>query len=479
MAIFNNKITTVIEISDKHVKLAQVSFAGKEIKVIACVYKELASASAEAAETELKKILKEYSIKPKDPILVIPRQYVTTKNIRLPSQNPREIEEMAGFQALKQIPYPKEEIACGFNVYGTDAEGYSKIILVICHRAAIIKPIEILKKCGLAPQKVALSSFGLLNWFIIDGDCAKRSGDSPVILVDCNASSSDIAIIYKSKLIYTRGLSFGCGEGDKYRAKLREEIEKTLSVYEAEPEAERPIEAVFTGKVSELADSKEYLEDALNMKVEFIDSFRPVPLDILPKFQPYAVQASYSALVGSAFQTEEADLLPKEMKSALALKTKKKELVISVILTAALILLVSFIIWNKILQKERNLKALESKLTQTAPAAEEIDKMRSASDVIRLQLKKKSEALDVLNELYGIVPPQIYLALYAYEEDKVELKGTAVVLSDVFRFVTVLENSPYFQNVEVRYATKRKIGDQELVDFEISCPLSSKEAEKK
>ncbi len=77
------------------------------------------------------------------------------------------------------------------------------------------------------------------------------------------------------------------------------------------------------------------------------------------------------------------------------------------------------------------------------------------------------------------MPPQIYLALYTYEEDRVDLKGTATVLSDVFKFVTILENSPYFQNVEVRYATKRKIGDQELVDFEISCPLSAKQAEKK
>lgn len=479
MAIFNNKITTVVEISDKHIKIAQVSFAGKEIKVIACVYKELAATSAETTETELKKILREYNIKPKDLILVIPRQLVTTKNIRLPSQNSREIGEMAGFQALKQIPYPKEEIAYGFSVYGADAEGYSKVILVICHRDAIIKPIEILKRCGLVPQKVTLSSFGLLNWFIVSGDYAKRSEASPVILVDCNAASSDIAIIYKSKLIYTRGLSFGYGEGDKYRARLREEIEKTLSVYEAEPEAGRPVEAIFTGKVTELADSKEYLEDALNMKVEFIDSFRPVPLDILPKFQSCAAQTSYSALIGSAFQLEEADLLPKEMKTALALKAKKKEVITSVILAATLILLISFIIWNKILQKERNLKALESKLTQTAPAAEKIEKMRSASDVIKFQLKKKSEALDVLNEIYRIVPPQIYLALYTYEEDRVDLKGTATVLSDVFKFVTILENSPYFQNVEVRYATKRKIGDQELVDFEITCPLSAKQAEKR
>lgn len=479
MAIFNHKIITSVEISDRYIKLLQISSRGTETKVIACVFKELSTTDPEACATVLEGILKEYNIKPKDLVLTIPRQSVTIRNIKLPSQNLREIDEMVGFQAVKQIPYPREEIAYGYNIFGVDSERYSKIILVICHRDATERPIGILNNCGLNPTKVTLSSFGLLNWFTLNSELKERSKGSPIILVDCDIGSSDIAIAYDDKLIYTRGLTFGSAEGQRYHEKLADEIDKTLPIYAKETQAARPKEAVFTGIISELAHSKGELERALNMKVDFIDSFMHIPLNISSIFQPNVTLASYSSLIGTAIGPEEVDLLPKALKLTKVAMTKKKELAISSILALVVILLVSFVIWSKINQNVNSLRRLELKLSDTTPLASKIEKMRLASDVIKSQLSKKSEALDVLNELHKIVPPQIYLALYTYEEDKVELKGTANVLSDVFKLVTILENSPYFQNVEVRYATKRKIGKQELVDFEITCPLSPNAKEKK
>ncbi len=472
MAIFNSKITTSLEISDRYIKLIQILSKGKESKIIACVHKELSTSEPETAATALQQVFREHNIRPVDLILAIPRQHVTTKNIRLPSKNPREIDEMAGFQALKQIPYPKEEIAYGFNVMDIDSEGYSKVMLVICHRDVIERPIEILKSCQLSPAKVTLSSFGLLNWFNLNSELKARTLSSPIILVDCDVGTSDIAIVYKGKLIYTRGLTFGSAEGSKYPERLAEEIDKTLPIYEKESDAPRPAQAFFTGDVSGLLHLTNELERSLNMKVEFIGSFKDMPLNISPIFQPYVTQASYSSLIGTAFGPEEVDLLPRTLRLTRAAMMKKRELAITIILMLAVIASASFMILNKIHQKERRLKMLESQLKETAPVAQEIEGMRLTSELIKSQSIKKSEALDVLNELYKILPPQIYLSIYTYEENKVELKGSASVLSDVFRLVTVLENSPYFQNVEVKYATKRKMGSQELVDFEIACLLS-------
>lgn len=474
MAIFNGKITTSVEISDKYIKLIQIFSKVAETKVIACVFKELSASEPGAAVTALQEILSQYNIKPKNLILTIPRQSVTVKSVKIPSCDPHEIYEMIGFQAVKQIPYPKEEISYGFNVTDVDSEGYSKVMLVICHRDAIWRPIEILKSCGLSPAKVTLTSFGLLNWLNLRGDLSTRSEVSPIILVDCDTYDSDIAIVRKGKLIYTRGLTFGSAEGTQYYEKLVDEIGKTLPIYEKETREGRPSEAFFTGNTSELAHSKSGLEGSLNAKVEFMGSFERVPLSIAAPFQPYVTQASYSSLLGTAIGPEEVDLLPKALKLTTQTRIKKRELTISAILILTVIISASFVIWNKIYQKEQELEVLDSKLKDTAPLASQIEKMRSTSEVIKSQLTKKTEALDVLNELYKIVPPQIYLALYTYDGAKVELKGTASVLSDVFRLVTILENSAYFQNIEVRYATKRKIGSQELIDFEINCPLSKR-----
>lgn len=485
MSIFKRRVITSIEISDRYIKLIQILSKGQSEKVIACLFKEFSPEDPEAVGAELKKILKEHNLKPRYTILTIPRQSVTTKILKLPSQNLREISDMVSFQATKQIPYPKEEIAYGFNIIGVDSQGFSSVMLVICHKDVIERPIEILQSCGLSAVKVTLSSFGLLNWFNLNSELRKKSEISPLILVDYDALSSDIAIVHMGKLIYTRGLTFGSAEGEKNLERLRSEIDKTLNSYEKESEAIRAGEAVFTGNISGLTDFKDELEKSLNMKVELIDPFGCVPLNIpASKYQSYLTQASsrsfagkggasYSSLIGTAIGGEEVDLVPGELKISRAAGIKKRKFTISIILTFAVIASASLLIWNKIHQRELSLKMLESKLRDIAPAAEEIEKMRLSSEVIKSQLNKKSEASDILNELYKIIPPNIYLVLCTYEDEKVELKGTANVLSDVFKLVTVLENSPYFQNVKVRYATKRKIGSEELIDFEISCPLGS------
>ncbi len=472
MSIFNRKITTSIEISDRYIKLVQVLVNGQSEKVIACLFKEFSPEDPKAAGEELKKLLKDHSLKPRHVILAIPRQSVTTKILKLPSQNPIEISEMAGFQATKQIPYPKEEIAYGFNIIGVDPQGYSSVMLVICHKDVIERPLEILRSRGINPVKVTLSSFGLLNWFNLNSELRKKSESSPLILVDYDTVSVDIAIVYMGKLLYTRGLTFGPSEGESNLAGLRSEIGKTLSSYEKESETIRADEAVFTGNISGLSGLKGELERSLDMKVEIVDPFGRVPLNITSsRYRDHVALTSYSSLIGTAVGGEDVDLIPKALKIFRAAGIKKKKLAISVVLSIAVIASVSIMVWNKVHQRELALETLESELKDIAPAAEEIEKMRLSSEVIKSQLSKKSEASDIINELYKIVPANIYLVLCSYEDEKVELKGTANVLSDVFKLVTILENSAYFQNVKVRYATKRKIGSEELIDFEISCPL--------
>lgn len=477
------KISTAIEICEKHIKLAQVSSKGAENTITACVFKQISVQEPEDVASELRGVLKENNIKAKDVILVVPRQAVTAKNIRLPSQNLTEISEMAGFQAAKQIPYPKEEIIYGFNVTGIDDEGYSKVLLVICHRDMVERPIRILNKCGLKPAKVTLSSFGLLNWLNSNADLEKKSSDAPLILADCDFDSSDIAVVYKGKLVYTRGLTFGsgygCSDGRNFYDKLTEEILRTIPAFEKELPEKRPTEALFTGNISELASRATELEKALGMKVEFIETFRDLGLNIPAGYKDAVESGSYSSLIGAVLGAQEVDLLPKVLKAASTAYAKKKKLMVTATLSIAVLLTISFVIFNKVFQKEQVLRSLESKLQKISPAAKEVERLRSVSEIVRSQSNKRSEALTILNELHRIIPPQIYLALYKYENGKVELKGSADVLSDIFRLVTILEKSPYFQNVEVKYATKRKVGEQELVDFTITCPISPGAGEKR
>ena len=474
MGLFTDNTKTAIEIRESEIKVIQISFKGPDAAIEVCVSETVPPNDVKAASETLRNILKTYNIKSKETVLVIPRQSVTTKTLSLPSRDPAEIEEMAGFQAMKQIPYPKEEIAYGASLIETTAEGYSKLMMVICHRDMVERPLEVLRSCGLAPSKVTLSSFGIINWLKMDHEFMANFGAAPAIVVECDKAATDIVIADKERVIYTRGLTFGFDEGSYYIERLKEEVSRTLAAFEKESLALKPVIAVFTGHMPAIEAHKESLEKALGIKVEFKDPFRIFPSGIPEKFRSFASSGSFSSLIGNAAGPEWVDLLPRKFKVSQSVKVRREETVVFVSLAAAVLILISIAVVNKLHQKEELLRMLESKLKSVAPSAQDIGRMKEISGIVGSESSQRARPLLVLNELYRIAPSSINLALYKYEDGKVDIKGTASALSEVFRFVKLLDDSSYFKNVEVKYAAKRKMQEVEFVDFEISCPLSGK-----
>ncbi len=55
------------------------------------------------------------------------------------------------------------------------------------------------------------------------------------------------------------------------------------------------------------------------------------------------------------------------------------------------------------------------------------------------------------------------------------LKGNASSMNNVIGFVSLLENSPLFENVKVRYTTQRPNEGSTAIDFEIFCGITGNE----
>ncbi|MCX7661287.1 MAG: hypothetical protein N2Z79_01215, partial [Candidatus Omnitrophica bacterium] len=62
---------------------------------------------------------------------VIPSYLVITKNIEIPSIDPKEIREIVNLQAARHTPYSHEEIAVDFINLGSFKRNYTQIILLI------------------------------------------------------------------------------------------------------------------------------------------------------------------------------------------------------------------------------------------------------------------------------------------------------------------------------------------------------------
>ena len=97
-------------------------------------------------------------------------------------------------------------------------------------------------------------------------------------------------------------------------------------------------------------------------------------------------------------------------------------------------------------------------------------KMAKDIGIVRQVMARKPLAIDIISEIYGITPAGVSLNMIDFESGKsLTARGSAPTLSDVFKYVTLLENSPYFESVKVKYANKRASERGEIADFEITA----------
>ena len=117
---------------------------------------------------------------------------------------------------------------------------------------------------------------------------------------------------------------------------------------------------------------------------------------------------------------------------------------------------------------------LDARLVETGPKAKKVRLLSERLDSIQDALQHRHGCLEALVGLYQTVPPGVHLTLFGFEEgERVSLRGTTEDLSTVFETRELLEASPLFEKVEVKFATRRKRMNQVFTDFQIECPLKA------
>ena len=81
-------------------------------------------------------------------------------------------------------------------------------------------------------------------------------------------------------------------------------------------------------------------------------------------------------------------------------------------------------------------------------------------------------SLEVLTELYGLVPDDLCLNDIKFDQaGTFSVKGISKSISTVYTFVDGMEGSKHFCSVRTKRTTKRAEKGEEVVDFEIMCTL--------
>jgi Tfp pilus assembly protein PilN len=374
----------------------------------------------------------------KQNFLIIPRHLVTLRFIELPSTEPSEIIQMADFQALKQLPYTKEEIISSYRNLGSYKKGFSSLMLVIVKRQIVEQIMtEALAKPDIIVFETELFYLNLLRLGI-------PRQDKLVMAIEIHKDYSEIIALDNKRPIFSRGFK---------NEEFFEELERSMVAYEREKNI-RDIDEVAIVHQSDLSIE--------NIKQNIVGYFK-IPIN----YYEYKQDPNIFRL------PLEINLLPKELIERQFYKQSYKEILLTyMLLLVMLAMMVSFFLF-KLHERDRFIAMFSDKADRIQAEVDTLNNFIKKIDALKSQNKAGGLIMDILNESYKLIPGDIILSGLNYDgKDAIYYKGVTGDMSSVFNFVKVLEKSQYFEKVEVKYATKKEAGNREITDFNIACRIN-------
>ena len=473
----NKGVFTGLEIEAGFIKFAAAQdFAGKR-KIVKLIVKKLASQSEKDQLSAFKDILKEVEGQPGHLTVSIPRHKVTVRFLRFPSVNEKEIKGMVKLQSAKEIPFPKEEIISDYLITEHTPDGYAKVVLVIVHQDVINSYLGVLKKAGLEPERITFSTEAILDWYRRAFE-QEESKDSS-ILIDLDIDNTDIVISYNSHLDFTRGLTFGTAQLQNYpdlKNKLAQEIRLTIEGY-ARQEKTRNVNRLLLGETAGAIEGlASFLEAELNLPCRIAEPFKNLDCQKEISDVQYKTEITLLRVLRAALEAKQKrlNLMPTVLRAKQEFKLSKKKIKRISILFLGIILLFSAVLAKKIHDKQLRILYLDREIEKTAPLARDVEDRLKKIELIETRSEIKGSSVDVLRELHELSPRDISLSSFSYDEGNRDLilQGSSPNRPAIIDFITTLEKSAYFKNVQLKYAReKRTKASGDYIDFRIECTL--------
>jgi Tfp pilus assembly protein PilN len=389
--------------------------------------------------------------------------------LRIPSQLPSEIEKIVNLQAPSFLPYPANELVTGFQIIASDRQGHCGVNLVIAHRGAIERMLAFFEKLQSSCVSIILSSYGLCNLYNV----AAKNQTTPVMLLDIDSEQAEVVLVGNRKMFFSRVFRFSQGQPDRGSI-LVDEINKTRDVYIREVAQEAPAKIVLLGSRT----ANEPFIDILQKQTAY--PFQVISYQDIPGLGESIAQraatsdVSVASLLGLGLGSfdEYLELLPQAVKQQRRSSRQRQEYVHSTLLGLGLVLITAAAMTRHLDNKIAYLVTLKDKLGQVTRDAKPLEDIERRFRTFADQSQKRLSALDVLRELYQIVPAQVTLTRFTYEEsNQISLHGQTPGMDAVFMFVSALEKSRLFENftVKINYATQKKMQSGQAIDFEIMC----------
>jgi Tfp pilus assembly PilM family ATPase len=449
--------------------------------------KELSSASvrsiADLPEDEIAKLLlaltRELKLKKPRYVLCVASQLVITKNIEVPSVDPKEIREIINLQAGRHTPYSREEVIIDYIPIGVYKEHYTKVLLLIVNSSVIKKQFVILDKAGIKIDKAVLAQEGLAAFA---SKAFKFDPAIPAALIHVDDAATDFSMIFRNKVIFIRSISIGrqhlVSDREKSLEKFLDEVKKSLDSYQIENIERSPATIILAGALAGLDNLDTLINEAVRIPVRALQYLSSIPAaNKAFGGQENGQESSFLNVAAPLLAIGECrtSLIPEEVKLKMALAQRGRELMSTAVILLSVLVLFFMMMMTEVYFKNEYLKKLEGKYRNLGGESRKLETEFKKNSQIRVYLAGRGSSVRVLTELYNLAPLNLALNYIKFEKDgKFIIRGTAESRSTIFSFVDSMEKSPYFKEVKNKNTTKRLEGTRELTDFEINSLVNNK-----
>jgi type IV pilus assembly protein PilM len=466
-------------------------------------------------------LLSSQKIRPTHLVTAIPKHLTTVRSITLPTDSPAEIEQMIRFEAAKHIPFLADDDILNFQIMGTSAIGGSQVLLVAVRRQIIDDHLILLKKIGIEPEIVSVSSVAIYT--------AMRQSElleegTVQALIDIGSSMTDLTLVQNRILVYSRSTTvagnqlvqrlqaefqineqtaesmlplidltqanFGIDTYHQDRLaqsilpwleQLDNEIKQSLEYFRSESGVSQIDSIILSGGLSRLKGLSTHLAKELNIEIIAADALKNIGINRTLWAEKVAKWgSSINIAVGLALRgTETAlgagiNLLPRE------LLTKRKQAVqqrryLAIGILAGLVLLTgSYAGYREYAYREKRIQEINRTVQEMKSLAEKLTEMQAQVERIKGMFSPDDAAIDSLALLSQIdfVPSQVAITRFDYKRNALlTVEGAALSLPDVIALRESLAKSGLFELVKLRETRTGQMEGKPIQFFTIECRL--------
>lgn len=469
---------TVLSLDGQWLKVVQTSGPAPSRFVTALLALPAHGISDSDLLEQLRQRCAELRIAPSPVLIAHASQFTTIRVADLPSVDPKELDEMVALQVEQHIPYAKTELLKDFQVLHRDSSGYARVLLVMSHQEGVQRAVRLAEGMQWPVEKVGCDLEGLLHWFrLAQPDLAEHKPDGAVLLADIDSHTTTLVVVTRGQPYFHRSIAIGVTQllFDPVwgASKLVEEFQRSLEAFVNEGVHVPVTHVVVTGCVDRVPGLVEQLQQGLGLPTTTSAPLVAAKLSLEAMKGAEAVpDVSFASLVGLTMAPATIDLTPEPLKMQRVFAIRAQRLMTIGYQVLAGLLLMSSLALMRGVQEQRYHRQLARAQHATAPGAQAIEATLEQLALAKERMRRRGQLLDALLEVTQLCPPSLRLDAISYASDEqLALKGVSQEMPKVFEFVSALESSTLFDQVEARRVTKRKVEGQDVTEFDILCPL--------